>query len=145
MLLEKEKVKKKMYEFIIDSYWMKSITQFKDVEEKFSAPPFTLSKGSVANYLDELVSEHKIMKWREGSNVFYSPPKMPMPAKITIATTVSCLVAWTVLFLTSTKSLLSITNFLSIWNIVFLLFGFNIGVVIICFLWNNRNKSLNSK
>jgi hypothetical protein len=145
MLLEKEKIKKRMVEFIIDSYWMKSITQFKDVEEKFSAPPFALSKGSVANYLDELVSEHKIMKWREGSNVFYGPPKMPMPAKISIATTVSCLVAWTVLFLTSTKALLSMTNFLSIWNIVFLLAGLNVGVAIICFLWSRQNKALNSK
>lgn len=145
MLFEKEKVKKKMYEFIIDSYWMKSITQFKDVEEKFSAPPFTLSKGSVANYLDELVSEHKIMKWREGSNVFYGPPKMPTPAKISIATTVSCLVAWTVLFLTSTKSLLSMSTFLSIWNIVFLLLGFNVGVVILCVLWSRQQKALNNK
>lgn len=145
MLLEKEKVKKKIVEFIIDSYWIKSITQFKDVEEKFSAPPFALSKGSVANYLDELVSEHKIMKWREGSNVFYGPPKMPMPAKISIATTVSCLVVWTVLFLTSTKALLSMDAFLSIWNVVFLLFGFNIGVVIICVLWSRQNKTVNNR
>jgi len=145
MLLEKEKIKKRMVEFIIDSYWMKSITQFKDVEEKFSAPPFTLSKGSVANYLDELVAEHKIMKWREGSNVFYGPPKMPTPLKISIATTVSCLVAWTILFLTSTKSLSSMNAFLSIWNIVFLLLGFNVGVVIICILWSRQNKALNSK
>lgn len=145
MLLEKEKVKKKIVEFIIDSYWIKSITQFKDVEEKFSAPPFALSKGSVANYLDELVTEHKIMKWREGINVFYGPPKMPMPAKISIAVTVSCLVAWTVLFLTSIKALLSISNFLSIWNIVFLLAGFNVGVVIICFSWSKQQKALNNK
>lgn len=145
MLLEKEKVKKKMCEFIIDSYWIKSIAQFKDVEGKFSAPPISLSRGSVANYLDELVSEHKIMKWREGSSVFYGPLKMLMPAKITIATTVSCLVAWTVLFLTNLNSLLLMDKLFTIWNIVFLIVGFNVGVVIICISWSRQQKALNNK
>lgn len=145
MLLDKERVKKKIVEFIIDSYWIKSIAQFKDVEAKFSASPFTLSKGSVANYLDELVSEHRIMKWREGSNVFYGPLKMSMPAKISIVVTISCLVIWTVLFLTNLNSLLLMDKLFTIWNIVFLLLGFNIGIVIICILWSRRRKALNSR
>ena len=148
-LLEKEKVKKKMHEFIVDSYWTKTAVQFKDVKEKFGAPPIMLSEGSVANYLDELIEARKIQKWRAGVNVYYGPPQISMPVKMSVGVTITCLgiIAIFLLFGRSipTLSIQSIKFDLSIWYIILPAIGFNFGVIIMGFFWRRAEKSLNSK
>lgn len=118
MLIDKKKAKEKMEEFIVDCYWTKSTpSQFTDVYEKFSA---VLSKGSVANYLDELLSEKRIRKWRNGNMVFYGPPKMHLAVKLCIIVTLICL---PLVFLSF------------IWQPLFYLLFFDAGVLFTGFFW----------
>lgn len=108
-----------MEEFIVDCYWTKNTpSQFTDVYDKFST---TLSKGSVVNYLDELLSEKRIRKWRNGNMVFYGPPKMHPAFKLCIVVTIVCV---------ALDILLLITN-----NTVLPVITFHIGVLFTGFFW----------
>ena len=122
MIIDKERVKPKMAEFIINQYWMEDKpTQFKDIKEKFQATPYTLSDGSLVNYLDELISEKKIRKWRNENRAYYGPLKLHLAVKLCIIVTIGCVMA---------------TIFLSfVWQPVFHLLFFVAGVFFTCFFW----------
>lgn len=128
-LIGKDKVKRRMVEYIVDSYWIKDKSpQYKDIRDGFSSPPFSLSEGSISNYLEELVEEKKIRKWREGNNVFYAPPKMPPPLKFTIIIAVFCFSLVVLLYI--------------FFNYVALpIISFYIGVLLTCFVWANSKLS----
>lgn len=114
-----------MVEFISENYWLRdNPSQYKDVRERFSASPFLLSDGSIANYLDELVEEKKIRNWREGNLSFYCPPKMALALKFVIAMTVFCF--------SLIVSLYFVSNYIALSII-----GFYVGVLITSFLWAN--------
>lgn len=121
ILIEKEKAKKKLEEFVIAGYWTKSKPiQFKDITEKFCH----LSDGTIVNYLDELITEKKIRKWRNENRTYYAPPKMHLAVKLCIIVTIICLPA----------------TFLSfIWQPFFYLLFFNVGVLFTCFFWRFSN------
>lgn len=113
-----------MVEFIINQYWMDDKpSQFKDIKEKFQAPPFKLSDGSIVNYLDELITEKKIRKWRNENKTYYGPLRMHLAVKLCIIVTMICMTA---------------TFLLLIWYptaLAFSLLFFNAGVLFTCFFW----------
>ena len=146
MLFDKEKVKKKMSEFIIDSYWLKTPMQFKDIKNKFCAPPISLSSGTVVNYLNELVDERKIIKWREESNTFYGPMKMSFTLKILFSV---ILISMFLLVISSTLTVYYndsiITKVISDIRFIFCIVGFDMGAGFVCFLWFLSTKNINTK
>jgi hypothetical protein len=82
MLLEKDKLKQKMVEYISDQFWLHNKNPtFIEIYEQFKT---FLSRGSVSNYLEELVSEKVVVKINKGSNVFYSKPCMHVASKVFI-------------------------------------------------------------
>lgn len=106
-----------MTEFVINSYWMNNKPpQFKDIKQKF----YYLSDGTIANYLDELISEKKIRKWRNENRTCYGPPKMHLAVKFCIIVTIICVPLVFLSFL---------------WQPLFYLLFFDIGVIFTCFFW----------
>jgi len=84
MLIDKEKAKQRMVEFISNQYWLKDEKpSFSDVYNQYKN---YLSMGSVNNYLEELIQEKKIQKERNGNTVRYGPPKLHLSTKFIIFT-----------------------------------------------------------
>lgn len=89
ILIDKEKSKERMREFIIDCYWTEDKpAQFKDIKEKFRH----LSDGTISNYLDEIIDEKKIRKYRNENKTYYGPPKIHPAIKFCIIITIICIV-----------------------------------------------------
>lgn len=128
MIIDKERVKPKMAEFIINQYWMRDKpAQFKDIKEKFQTAPYKLSDGSLVNYLDELIAEKKIRKWRNESRVCYGPSKLHLAVRFCIAVNIFCVVA-------SVPALI-------LYNIIVIpLVFFGLGVLFTCFFWRFFSK-----
>jgi len=128
LIVDKEKVKPKMAEFIINQYWMEDKpSQFKDIKEKFKAAPFCLSDGSIANYLDELIAEKKIRKWRNENRVCYGPLKLHPAVKFCTVVTVFCIVAG--------------VPALVLYDIIVIpLLFFGLGALFTCFFWRFFSK-----
>jgi hypothetical protein len=127
---------------------MKTRTQFVDIKNKFSAPPISLSAGSIANYLDELSEEHKIQKWREGSNVYYTPPKMSSISKTALVTVIICNTICVLLsLLYFIKNAFFLNELLSqwFWLVITGILGLEFGVLLTCILWWHGTKSINTK
>jgi len=118
MLVEKEKIKQKIIEYISNQFWIKNTNPtFTDVYDEFKN---FLSKGSTSNYLEELIQEKKIVKINQGNNVFYSPPKIHPATKYII-----------VLFLALTPTSIYAYVFHESYAPIF--FGF--GAFFTAFLW----------
>jgi hypothetical protein len=60
-------------------------TSLQDIQDVFQQPPYSLSEGSVINYLNELCEQRKLSTWKIKNRRFYGPPKIPLPIKIGIA------------------------------------------------------------
>jgi hypothetical protein len=76
--------------------------------------------GSTNNYLEELIDEKKIVKTRNGKQVFYGPPKMKLSSKIMIFFVILTFV-----------SIFFSYNISNSFEILF----FNMGAIFTCFLW----------
>lgn len=120
ILIDKEQTKHKMVEFIINQYWMDDKPpQFKDIKEKF----YQLSDGTTSNYLDELITEKKIQKWRNENKTYYGPPKIHPAVKFCVIVTMICMIA-TFLLLILYPTVLA-----------FSFLFFDAGVIFTCFFW----------
>ena len=60
-------------------------TSLQNIQDVFQQPPYSLSEGSVINYLNELCEQRKISTWKVKNRRYYGPPKVPMPFKVGLA------------------------------------------------------------
>jgi len=60
MLIDKERVKQKIIEFISNQYWLSDKQPtFSDIQNEFK---HLISMGSTNNYLEELIDEKRLLK-----------------------------------------------------------------------------------
>lgn len=59
--------------------------QLMEIQERFQKAPYELSEGTIINYLNELVDEHKLSTWKSKNLRYYGPPKIPFPIKFGLA------------------------------------------------------------
>ena len=82
MLVKKDRLKQKMVEYISNQFWLNGKNPtFTDIYSQYQ---HYASKGSISNYLGELVKEKRIIKDNKGNNVFYSIPRMLFSTKVLI-------------------------------------------------------------
>jgi len=118
MLVEKDKLKQKMVEYISNQFWVNDRNPtFTEIYGQFQ---HYASKGSISTYLDELVSEKLIMKENRGNNVFYGRPRMHIATKFIIV--ISLLMSFSTIF-----------SFIVFHGFEPLIFGF--GCVFTAFIW----------
>lgn len=80
MLVEKDKLKAKMVEYISNQFWVNDRNPtFTEIYDQFQ---HYASKGSISSYLDELVKEKLITKENQGKNVFYGRPRMHIATRV---------------------------------------------------------------
>jgi hypothetical protein len=60
-------------------------TSLQDIQDVFQKPPYSLSEGSVINYLNELCMQRKLSTWKVKNRRYYGPPKIPLPFKVGLA------------------------------------------------------------
>ena len=72
-------------DFIDTRYAKGKDTALQDIQDKFRQPPFSLSEGTVINYLNELVGNRKLSTWKVKNRRYYGPPKISLPIKVGIA------------------------------------------------------------
>lgn len=118
MLVDKERIKKRMVEYISDEYWIKDKKPtFTDIYNRFK---IHISRGSTNNYIEELIKEKKIVKEKNGGNVYYARPSMQLSTKLIISCGLFTIV------------LIALIQF----NPIFInIFFFNAGVFFASFLW----------
>lgn len=118
MLVEKDKLKQKMVEYISNQFWVNGRNPtFTEIYEQYQ---HYASKGSVSNYLDELVKEKKVVKENKGNNVFYGRPCIHLSTKVLI-------------FFVIATPVLSIFSLITFNNLEPLSFGF--GGIFVSILW----------
>lgn len=123
MLVEKDKLKRKMVEYISDQFWVNNKKPtFTEIYEQFQ---HYISKGSFSNYLGELVKEKQVVKENSGNNVFYGIPRMLLSTKV-------------LLFFGITTPILSIFSSMVFKSLEPLYFG--LGAIFVSFLWRLFGK-----
>ena len=118
MLVEKDKLKQKMVDYISNQFWVKDRNPtFTEIYDQFQ---HYASKGSISSYLDELVVERLVVKENRGNNVFYGRPQMHLSTKVLI-------------FFTIATPIVSIFSLMTFKNLEPLSFGF--GGIFVSILW----------
>ena len=118
MLVEKDKLKQKMVEYVSNQFWVNGKNPtFTEIYEQYQ---HYASKGSVSNYLDELVKEKQVVKENKGNNVFYSRPRIFLSTKVLI-------------FFVLATPILHILSLMTFRSLVPLSFGF--GSIFVSILW----------
>ena len=118
MLVEKNKLKQKIVEYISNQFWVNGKNPtFTEIYEQYQ---HYASKGSVSNYLDELVKEKQVVKENKGNNVFYSRPRISLSTKVLI-------------FFILITPILHVFSLMTFKNFIPLSFGF--GSIFVSILW----------
>lgn len=118
MLVEKDRLKQKMVEYVSNQFWVNGKNPtFTEIYEQFQ---HYASKGSVSNYLDELVKEKKVVKENKGNNVFYGRPCIRLSTKVLI-------------FFVIITTLLSVFSLVTFKSLEILSFG--LGGIFVSFIW----------
>ena len=118
MLVEKDKLKQKMVEYVSNQFWVNGKNP--TFTEIYSQYQHYASKGSISNYLDELVNEKKLVRENKGNNVFYGVPRMRLSTKVLV-------------FFAIITPLLSIFSLMTFKNLEPLSFG--LGCIFVSFIW----------
>jgi len=118
MLVEKEKLKQRIVEYISDQFWINNKKPtFTDIYTQFQR---YASKGSISNYLEELIKEKKIEKEYNGNNVFYGRPKLRLSTK-------------TFIFFVIITPVITILSYMIFKSFEPLSFG--LGAIFVSFIW----------
>jgi len=118
MLVEKDKLKQKMVEYISNQFWVNDRNPtFTEIYDQFQ---HYASKGSISSYLDELVVERLVVKENRGNNVFYGRPRMHIATRFIIA----------IVLLTSLLTIFSYIFFHGFEPLIFCL-----GCIFTAFIW----------
>jgi hypothetical protein len=78
----KERIKRKIVDFVYDRWMNGEDTILQDIRDVFEEQPYDLSNKTVRNYLNELVENRKLSTVKTKNNRLYMPPKLPVSLKI---------------------------------------------------------------
>ena len=93
----REKVKQSITSFVENRYWGGKETTQKDILNVFKDRPYLLSQGTVSNYLSDLVSKRKLSTSYKDGHRYYTPPKLPIPVKFGIISSLTIISLFTFL------------------------------------------------
>lgn len=77
--------KKNIVNFVEKRFWDEKEATQKDILDVFKALPYSLSQGTIINYLTDLVGEKKISTTYKNGHRYYTPPHIPLSIKFGIA------------------------------------------------------------
>ena len=136
----RERAKQAIISFVEDRYWSGKETTQKDILKVFKERPYSLSQGTISNYLTDLISKRKISTSYKDGHRYYTPPKIPLPIKFGIAISLSIITVFTFLNQILSEDIIAKFYFTEIHSnpshitlfpiMIFLLFGFVITSVV---------------
>jgi len=81
----RERNKKNIVDFVEKRFWNEEETTQKDILDVFKDRPYSLSQGTIINYLTDLVGEKKLSTIYKNGHRYYKPPHIPLSIKFGIA------------------------------------------------------------
>ena len=81
----RERNKKNIVDFVEKRFWNEEETTQKDILDVFKERPYSLSQGTIINYLTDLVGEKNLSTTYKNGHRYYTPPHIPLSVKFGIA------------------------------------------------------------
>lgn len=93
----RDKAKKDIVAFVEKRLLRGEETAQKNIIEVFKKPPYYLSQGTIVNHLSYLVDKRKLSTSYKNGHRYYGPPRIPLPIKFGVATSLAVITVFTIL------------------------------------------------